>query len=218
MKTNNSVILEQLPLGPMNNFTYLIGDAADRNVGVVDPGWDPESIINYCRAQDYVIAAILLTHGHYDHVNGVPQLLKQCSVPVYLSKYEPEYYRPDCEDIRFVDDREEIRIGGLKILCLHTPGHSPGSQCFLAGGLLLSGDTLFINGCGRCDLPGGDARKMYASLYEVILKLPATTLIYPGHDYGEAGSATLGEQKQTNPYLQCRSLEEFLTDCIGINL
>ncbi len=218
MKSKDSIILDQLPLGPMGNITYVIGDPGTQQVGIVDPGWGASAIINYCQAQNYIIAALLLTHGHYDHANAVAELLKRHPVPVYLSKHEADYYRPDCAGIRFVDHQDEIHIGGLKILCLHTPGHTPGSQCFLTEGRLLTGDTLFFECCGRCDLPGGNARQMYDSLYNVILKLPESTLIYPGHDYGDASSATLGEQKQTNPYLQCHSLEEFLTDRIGINL
>ena len=214
--TKNAIIFEQLHLGPMNNFTYVLGDPASRNVGIVDPGWDAMSIIDYCQEKNYTIAALLLTHGHYDHTNAAKELLNLQPIPVYLSKYEPDYYQPDCDDIHFVDHQEEIRIGGLKIQCLHTPGHTPGSQCFLAGDTLITGDTLFINGCGRCDLPGGDASALYASLYNVILKLPETTVIYPGHDYGEVGSATLREQKATNPYLQCRSLDEFLKERMGV--
>jgi len=217
LESKDSIIFDQLPLGPMGNFTYIIGDPVTQQAGIVDPGWGASAIMDYCRAQNYIIAALLLTHGHYDHANAVPELLKQHPVPVYLSKHEADFYRPECAGIRFVDHQDEIHIGGLKILCLHTPGHTPGSQCFLTAGRLLTGDTLFFEGCGRCDLPGGNARRMYDSLYNVILKLPESTLIYPGHDYGDASSATLGEQKQTNPYLRCRSPEEFLTDCLGIN-
>ncbi|HQO59125.1 MAG TPA: MBL fold metallo-hydrolase, partial [Candidatus Omnitrophota bacterium] len=130
---------------------------------------------------------------------------------VFSSVAEAEF------DFMGVADGERYSLGDVTLEFRHTPGHTPGSQCFLTAGRLLTGDTLFFEGCGRCDLPGGNARRMYDSLYNVILKLPESTLIYPGHDYGDASSATLGEQKQTNPYLRCRSPEEFLTDCLGIN-
>ncbi|MFA5260494.1 MAG: MBL fold metallo-hydrolase, partial [Candidatus Omnitrophota bacterium] len=107
----NAVIFEQLPLGPMNNFTYVIGDPANRNVGIADPGWDPASIIGYCQKKDYTIVALLLTHGHYDHTNAAKHILNLLPVPVYLSKHEPDYYRPDCGNIHFVDHEEEISIG-----------------------------------------------------------------------------------------------------------
>ncbi len=213
-----AMIFEQIPLGPMNNFSYLIGDAATRQVGVVDPGWDARTLLGICEEKNYKIAAVLLTHGHYDHANALKELLKNTPVPVYLSKHEPAYYQPECDNIHFVEHNEKILIGSLEVQCLHTPGHTPGSQCFLAGNNLLTGDTLFIDGCGRCDLPGGDSEKMFHTLYNLILKLPESTVIYPGHDYGKTPQALLKDQKGSNPYLTCRSREEFIEHRMGITL
>ena len=107
-------------------------------------------------------------------------------------------------------------MGKISFDILHTPGHTPGCQCFLAQGQLISGDTLFIDGVGRCDLPGGDPKVMYASLSNILMKLPDETIVYPGHNYGPTPTDTIGRQKQTNPYLQCSNLNEFLVERMGL--
>ena len=215
MQRNEIMILDQFPIGPMQNFCYFIGDADSRQVAVVDPAWDADAILARARDHGYTLTAVLLTHGHYDHCNAVRDLLAQVPVPVYLSRNEAGFYQPDCETVQETTDGQEILIGRLAVRCIHTPGHTPGGQCFLAGNILLTGDTLFVNGCGRCDLPGGNARTMYHTLYEVLLKLPDETEIYPGHAYGGKNHATLGEQKKTNPYLSCRDQQEFLKERMG---
>ena len=109
-------------------------------------------------------------------------------------------------------------MGNISFDILHTPGHTPGCLCFLAQGQLISGDTLFIDGCGSCDLPGGDAKTMYNSLYNILMKLPDETIVYPGHNYGPLPTDTIGGQKQTNPYLQCNNLKEFLSNAWGYKI
>jgi hydroxyacylglutathione hydrolase len=117
--------------------------------------------------------------------------------------------------IRAVSDEEVIRVGKLPVRCLHTPGHSPGSQCFLVGENLLSGDTLFVDACGRVDLPGGDAAKLWWSLNRKLRALEDDIVVYPGHNYGNRPTSTLGEQKRGNPYMQCASVDQFLRDLGG---
>lgn len=199
----------------MDNFLYFLGDRTTSEVAVVDPAWDVDTLRNEAEKNGWTIAAVFLTHGHPDHVNGLDKLLSTHDVPVYISAHEAPFYTPRCKNLQKVNDHAKLNVGNIEFECLHTPGHTPGSQCFFADGHLITGDTLFIDGCGRCDLPGGDPKTMYRSLYDVILKLPDSTLLYPGHDYGPVPSATLREQKQTNPYLQCRNLEEFLHERMG---
>ena len=200
----------------MENFIYFLGDREKKEIAVIDPAWDVDFIRQEAARQNLKITAVLLTHGHPDHTNGLEKLLAAHDVPVYISAHEAIFLMPRHKNIREIKDNTKIKIGDLEIQCIHTPGHSPGCQCFLTEGMMISGDTLFIDGCGRCDLPGSDAKHMYRSLYDKIMKLPDATLIYPGHNYGPAPFDTLLHQKKTNPYLTCHSLEEFLEERMGL--
>lgn len=199
----------------MENFLYFLGDARSKEIAIVDPAWDVDQLCAEAEKNGYKIAMVLLTHGHPDHVNGLKEILSRHDVPAYISRHEAPFLKPRHQNIVEIEDRQKIRIGGIEIECLLTPGHTPGCQCFLYKNVLISGDTLFIDGCGRCDLPGSDPRKMYNSLYKVILEFPDTTVIYPGHNYGPTPSATLASQKKTNPYLTCADIEEFLSERMG---
>ena len=210
------IILRQMKLGPMENFIYFLGDPQTNEIAVIDPAWDVDFLRNEAKKSNYTITAILLTHGHHDHVNGIENLLSTHHVPVYISTHEAGIYIPKCKNLKKVKPNEKLKIGNLAIECLHTPGHSPGCQCFWVDGILISGDAVFIDGCGRCDLPGSDVKAMYHSLYNVIMKLPDATTIYPGHNYGPVPFATLGEQKKMNPYLTCKNMEEFLLGRMGM--
>lgn len=214
MKSN--VILHQLPLGSMENFIYILGDPETKEAAVIDPAWDVKKILAAAQKNGLNITAIFLTHGHHDHVNGIDALQTTHDVPVYMSQHEAGIFTPKCKGLVKIKPNHTLTLGKLKIDCLHTPGHSPGCQCFMVGDTLIAGDAIFIDGCGRCDLPGSDPKAMYHSLYEVIMKLPDSTVIYPGHDYGPTPFATVGEQKKTNPYLQCKNLEEFLMGRMGM--
>lgn len=216
MSAPQELILKQMELGPMENFLYFMGDARSREVAVVDPAWDVDYLCAEAKRNSYKITSVLLTHGHPDHVNGLKEMLSRHDVPAYISRHEAPFLKPKHKNIAEVADRQKLKIGGLEIECLLTPGHTPGCQCFLYKNVLLSGDTVFIGGCGRCDLPGSAPRAMYHSLYEVIKKLPDETIIYPGHNYGPAPFATLASQKKTNPYLTCADLEEFLSERMGV--
>ncbi len=209
-------ILKQMEVGPMQNFQYFVGDARTKEVALVDPAWDTELLYSEAKNNGYKISCIFLTHGHPDHANAVTQILAEHDIPAYISKYEPAFYKPKHKNIVEVEHGEIITVGGVEFECLLTPGHTPGSTCYKHNGVLLTGDTLFIDGCGRCDLPGGNAREMYNSLYNIILKLPDATVIYSGHDYGAAPFATLGSLKKTNPYLTCASPQEFLEQRMGL--
>ncbi len=201
----------QFELGPMANYIYLIGDPSTRKATVVDPAWDVDAIRAKAEAAGYQIESALITHGHPDHTNGIAELLKTHDIPIYVSEHEASFYKPCGDAIRDLKDQDQVKVGGLEVQCLLTPGHTPGSQCFLFHGQLVAGDTLFIDACGRCDLPGGNAEELYDSLYNRLMKLPDDTILYPGHNYNRKKTDTLANQKTTNPHLKCGSLAGFLS-------
>lgn len=205
--------VRQLLLGPMQNFIYLLGAEGAREVAVVDPAWDVDAILEAAGRDGKAIAAIFLTHHHHDHVNGVAPLLEKQPLPVYAQSREIEFssvLQGFGDALRPVKPDQRIEVGPLEIRCIHTPGHTPGSHCLLAEGRLFSGDTLFICGCGRCDLPGGDPEHMFHTLHHVLGALPDETVVYPGHDYADRPVSTIGDEKRDNPYFQRKTLPEFV--------
>ncbi len=208
----------------MMNFEYLIGCPKMREAAVVDPAWDVPVLLELARESDLKITSIFLTHGHPDHMNGLEELLKATDARVYLHAEEVAFMKEAAAffglsmdfmnrrsaNFKPVSDGEEALVGRIPVRFLHTPGHTPGSQCFLVEGNLVSGDTLFINACGRIDLPGSDPEKMWHSLTHKLAMLPDDTILYPGHNYAERRTASMGEQKQENPYLRFRALDDFL--------
>jgi len=213
----DDLILAQMELGPLDNFLYFIGDAQTKEIAIVDPAWDVDYLCSEAEKAGYKVTDIFLTHGHPDHVNGLDEILERHDVPVYISKHEASFLKPDHKNIVEIDDHHKLKVGNIEFECILTPGHTPGCQCFLYKNVLIAGDAIFIDGCGRCDLPGGDAREMYKSLYDIIMKLPDDTTLYTGHNYGPKPFATLKSQKVTNPYLLCNSMEEFLQQRMGIS-
>ena len=187
-------------------------------MAIVDPAWDVDFLIKEAKEKGYKITNVFLTHGHPDHVNGLNEMLKAHNVPAYISKHESPLFKPRHKNIVEIDDKAKLKVGTIEFQTIHTPGHTPGCQLFLYNNVMITGDTVFIDGCGRCDLPGSDPKAMYNSLYNVVKKFPDETLIFPGHDYGPTPFATLAAQKKTNPYLQCNSMEEFLNERMGYAL
>lgn len=202
--------IHALELGPMLNFVYLIEDTATRNTAVVDPAWDVDAIIEAANQQDLNITDILLTHSHHDHINGIEGLLNHVNAEVHLLKPEYEFWQHELDKPSLHHSGDEISLGQSQIKLLHTPGHTPGSACYQLGNEILTGDTLFVFGCGRCDLSGGDPVQMFETLKHMKEKLPADMLIHPGHNYSVKKSATLGEQIEGNPFMHYDDEEAFL--------
>ena len=196
----------------MENFIYFIGDKATNDVVVVDPAWDVNFLLNEAKNNALNIKAILITHGHFDHTNGVEELLKEVDVPVYVNKHEVDFFKFNwCnENIKKTESADRLKVGSFEIQFVHTPGHTPGSQCFLINDNLVSGDTLFINGCGRCDLPGGNVEQMFDTICNKLMKMDDATIIFPGHNYSDKKSDSLKNQKIINPYMQYDNLMAFI--------
>ena len=201
----------------MENFVYFIGDPATREVFVVDPAWQVDTILHAAQKEDLKIRGALITHYHFDHTNGIGELLESIPCPVYVNKLDIPYLDVSHSHIKAVSANDRISVGDVEVEFIHTPGHTPGSQCFHVREHLVSGDTLFIGACGRCDLPGGDARQMYDSLTKKLMKFDNSTILLPGHNYSSKTSSTMGEEKKTNPYLMCDSLENFLKFRTGVS-
>jgi hydroxyacylglutathione hydrolase len=220
MKIENvpkELILHQMELGPIANYLYFIGDANTNEIAIIDPAWDVSFLCEEAKKHGYTITSIFLTHGHPDHVNGLDEILESYDVPVYISKYEAPFLMPNHKNIIQIENGDVLKVGNLEFETILMPGHTPGCQSFKYKDVLIAGDALFIDGCGRCDLPGGDPRVQYNTLSTILMKLPDSTIIFPGHNYGPAPFATLSDQKQTNPYLTCTSEREFLVTRMGVS-
>jgi len=196
--------VRQLTFGPMKNFIHLVGAEGAPEVAVVDPAWNVPALLEEVAREGKRVAAVVLTHSHEDHLNGVPELLRTHDVPVYAQQAELDFndrLQDFAGALRPVGHGTEVKVGPLALTFLHTPGHTPGSQCLHCGGALFSGDTLFVDHCGRCDLPGSDVGQMFDSLHRVLGTLPDQTRLYPGHDYGAVPVSSLARERKLNPYL-----------------
>jgi len=202
--------LKQLELGPMQNFIYLLGDPETREAAVIDPGWEVPTILATLQQDGYRLTQVFLTHSHFDHVMGLGELLGAVDVPVYVNRDEVPLLELPPSNLKAVDHGTVVRVGQVPVTLLHTPGHTPGSQCLLVDDQLLSGDTLFVRACGRCDLPGGSPQELFLSLCGKLKKLEDHTRLYPGHHYAPEPASTIGDEKKRNPFLQPATLEQFM--------
>lgn len=201
--------VQQLELGSMANFSYLIGDTSNGEAAVIDPNDDTAAIEAAAASAGLKVSSVLLTHGHYDHTGGLAYYCGKLGLPAYLSNSEFMLYIPRCNTLKRIADHEKIPLGQFTIDCLHTPGHTPGCICFLVNGNLFTGDTLFVEAIGRTDLPGGNAATLFKSL-QTIKHLPNNTIVWPGHNYGSTTSAPLGILKTSNPFLVSSTVDDFL--------
>ena len=195
-----TVLIEQIPVGPMANFSYLIADPAMQKAAYVDPGWEVEKVLKIASQKKWQIEKILITHTHFDHIQELEEAYKKLKVPVFVHGIETGAIEKMGVPVHPLANNDIISVGNLSIQCLHTPGHTPGEICFHVGNHLISGDVLFVDGCGRVDLPGSDPDQMFETLKN-LSQLPDNTIIYPGHHYGPTPTDTIGHQKKSNPYL-----------------
>ncbi len=192
----------------MQNFTYVVEDD-DTNEGIVlDPSWDLDQIEQVITRNDLKIKYIVNTHHHFDHTLGNEALAK--SIGVKIIQHEASELQNDIT----VKDGDVINFGNSELRVLHTPGHSKDSICLIGDGKIFSGDTLFVGNCGRIDLPGGSAKELYHSLFDVLYHLDENLTLYPGHNYGTSATSTIGKEKTTNLVMQKRTEGEFL-DMMG---
>ncbi len=199
-----------MELGPMENFVYLVEDTASRRCAVVDPAWEVDEIVNRAAQLDLNITDILLTHSHHDHINGIEGLLNHASAEVHLLKPEYEFWQHELDKPSLHHGGDDLQLGETTIKILHTPGHTPGSACYQLGNEIITGDTLFVFGCGRCDLTGGSPEDMFVTLRNMKERLPEDMLIHPGHNYSVKPSATLGEQIDGNPFMHYDDSDSFV--------
>ena len=227
MSGESDLYFRQLHLGQMANLVYLVGSRSTRETLIVDPAWAIDGLLDQAEEDDMNVTGALVTHYHQDHVGGeimgmeiegIARMLARKPVPIHVHAEEGDGLMKITgaseSDLKRMSGGDVITLGQIRIRLLHTPGHTPGSQCFLVEeegqpGRLVSGDTLFLGACGRVDLPGSDPEAMYRSLNETLKRLPDDTLVFPGHLYSEPQD-TLGNQKQQNPFLRVTGLEQFL--------
>ncbi len=203
--------VHQFELGPMDNFVYLIGDRATRECAVVDPAWNYEIILEEAARLDVTIRHMLCTHSHFDHVNEVTALLEHTDAQVHMLGAEIDFSGFRSENLVRHSAGDELQIGAhCRIQFMHTPGHTPGSTCYWVHDRIVPGDTLFVNGCGRCDLVGGDPQLMHDTLWRLVKQLPGDTLVFPGHNYGTTPTSTLDTELRTNRWLQHPTLSDFV--------
>ena len=216
---NDDLYLEQLLVGPMDNFIYLIGSKSTREVAIIDPAWDIDALLNHINEKDLKLASVLVTHYHPDHIGGgmgghsiegIAELLEKDPVKIFVHKLEAEGVKKVTGvsdiDLNIVESGDHLTIGENDIEFLHTPGHTPGSQCFKVNNNLVSGDTLFVQGCGRVDLPGSNSEDMFHSLQK-LSALPDETILYPGHNYSAEPYESMEKVKQINTYLRIQDLD-----------
>lgn len=202
--------IHSLELGPMENFIYLIEDTRSGKAAVVDPAWEPEQILALARDKGLTITDILLTHSHHDHINAIDSILDTFDAQLHLTHAEAKFWGQANAQPSLHHGGDRILLGDSEIEILHTPGHTPGSACYRSGEQLITGDTMFVFGCGRCDMVGGDPNQMYDTLNKIKQSLPATTEILPGHNYAVKESSSLAEQIEGNPFLHFDKAADFV--------
>lgn len=210
-------MITQLAVGGFdNNFSYFICDKESREIVIVDPTGDIEEMIQKIHTGNFVPKAILITHSHFDHVDGVPRIVEKFDIPVYMHKNAQGRVGIPDEVSRYTQEGDTIQIKGVTLTVMYTPGHIDDSVCYYIDKKytyddvpkLITGDTLFVEGCGRADFKESSVEDLYKSL-ERIKRLSNNTEIYSGHDYGSKPVSNIAWEKQYNKYFLCKNFKEF---------
>ena len=202
--------IHALELGPMKNFVYLIHDHASNRGAVVDPAWEVGEVIELAEDRGVRITDILLTHSHHDHVNGIDAVLGKYDAQLHLLKAEAQFWGSQLDLPTLHHGGDVVQVGETAIDVMHTPGHTPGSACYRVGTQVITGDTLFVFGCGRCDLGGGDPEQMYNTLKGMKEGLASDTVVRPGHNYAQVPTCTMAEQADGNPFMHFDEVKDFV--------
>ena len=194
----------QIEVGNMQNFTYILEDEDTDDAIVLDPSWDIEEIQKVIEKNNLKVKYIVNTHHHFDHTIGNEALVKITDAKII------QHNASTLKNDIIVSNGDKIKFGNSELTVFHTPGHSKDSICLVGDKKIFSGDTLFVGNCGRVDLPGGSAKELYHSLFDVICKMDEKLVLYPGHNYGRSPSSSIGKEKKTSFVLQPRTEQEFL--------
>ena len=202
--------IKTFEVGPMQNLIYLVWDIETNKTAIIDPAWDLTKVHSFIKDNNLILEKILLTHSHHDHVNAIDKILINHDVQIHINKKEKLFWGKIYDNFFTNDGDDLINLGKTQIRSMHTPGHTPGSACYLIGSNLIAGDTLFVFGCGRCDLHGGRPEEMYNTLKNLKFHLNEETLILPGHNYSTKKTSTLREQIEGNPFFHFNDLKKFI--------
>lgn len=221
--TGRDIAVDDPVARQMVNFVYLVGDRETGEAVVIDPAYDVAGIVDAATADGMRLVGALGTHYHPDHIGGemmgfgiagVRELLALADVPIHVQADEVPWVQQVTgltgDELVAHASGDTVMVGEVPIELIHTPGHTPGSQCFWVDGRLVAGDTLFLEGCGRTDLPGGDPTAMYESLTQRLAKVPDDAILFPGHQYSAAPSAPMGDTRRLNFVFRPRTAEEWL--------
>jgi len=187
----------------MQNFTYVLEDEQTGEAVIIDPSWDLDLVLGVVEKNNLKVKYVINTHHHFDHTIGNEAIVKKTNSKIIQHKAST------LKNDQTVAEGDTIRFGNSQVTVFHTPGHSEDSICLIGDGKIFTGDTLFVGNCGRVDLPGGSARKLYHSLFDVLYKMDENLMLYPGHNYGSSPTSTIGREKKTNFVLQPRTEDEF---------
>ena len=198
----------QLEVGLLENFCEILWCPRTLEAAVVDPAFEVDRLLREVQARQLTLTKILITHSHADHIDGVEEVVQRTGAVTYVHPHEAARLAPLCRALVPVVDRMDIAIGDKGVRVLETFGHTVGGVCYLCDGYLITGDVLFVRGCGRTDFPGGNTRALWDSLQR-LAALPEELRIYPGHNYGPTATSSLGTELAQNPYLRCADFEQF---------
>jgi hydroxyacylglutathione hydrolase len=198
----------QIEVGLLQNFCAILSCPQTGEAAVVDPAWEVDRLLREADRLQVRITKILITHTHNDHIEGVAEMVARTGAVTYVHPNEADRLQSHAQAISLVTDRQDIVIGRCGVRALETFGHTVGGVCYLADGYIVTGDVLFVGGCGRTDFPGGSTAALWTSLQR-LLELPEETRVYPGHNYGSTETSTLSRESLENPYLRCKTPEEF---------